>query len=237
MKILVIGQGGREHTLVWKLAQSDQVSQIFVAPGNGGTVELAESVAIKDTDIDGLVQFAQENKIDLTVVGPENPLIEGVANRFQAEGLNIFGPTQEAALIEGSKSFAKELMKKYAIPTAQHEVFTQYEEAMEYLNGKQAPIVIKADGLAAGKGVTVAQSMEEAKQAVTDILKNDLFGEAGSRVVIEEYLQGEELSLMAFVQGETVVPMLPAQDHKPVYDHDQGPNTGGNGCIFSSTTI
>lgn len=230
MKVLVIGQGGREHTLVWKFKQSEKVTNVYCAPGNGGTQSMATNVPIKETQISELIEFAKNNGIDFTFVGPENPLLDGIVDRFQEAGLRIFGPNQAAALIEGSKSFAKDLMKKYNIPTGSYEVFTSVDEAIAYLDKQQAPIVIKADGLAAGKGVVVAETIEEAKQAVHEMLEDARFGEAGHRVVIEEFLAGEELSLMAFVDGETVVPMVPAQDHKPVFDGDKGPNTGGMGA-------
>ncbi len=230
MKVLIIGQGGREHTLAWKFKQSPRVSQVYVAPGNGGTATVAINVPILETQCDDLIQFAKEAGIDLTFVGPENPLTEGMVDRFEAAGLRIFGPRQNAAIIEGSKSFAKDLMKTYNIPTGAYEVFTSADEALHYLDSQSAPIVIKADGLAAGKGVTVAFTIEEAKAAVNEMMAEAKFGEAGHRVVIEEYLAGQELSLMAFVDGETVVPMVPAQDHKPVFDGDKGPNTGGMGA-------
>ncbi|GAA0362312.1 phosphoribosylamine--glycine ligase [Bacillus horti] len=232
MKVLVIGQGGREHTICWKLKQSNKVSEVYCAPGNGGIGSIAEIVPIKESQVNELIQFVQEKQIDLTFVGPEQPLTEGIVDQFEKAGLKIYGPHQSAAVIEGSKSFAKELMKKYHIPTATYEVFTTENDAIRYLEQEQtkAPIVIKADGLAAGKGVVVAQTMEEAKQAVHDMMGEAKFGEAGYQVVIEEFLQGEELSLMAFVDGETVLPMVPAQDHKPVFDGDEGPNTGGMGA-------
>lgn len=230
MKILVIGQGGREHALVWKLKQSVRVSKVYCAPGNGGTASLAENVPLKETQIEELIQFAQEVGIQFTFVGPENPLLAGIVDAFEAAGLKIYGPRQNAAIIEGSKSFAKDLMKKYNIPTGDYEVFTSEEEALAYLDKQSAPIVVKADGLAAGKGVVVAQTIEEAKQAIHEMMGEGRFGEAGSQVVIEEFLSGEELSLMAFVDGEVVIPMVPAQDHKPVFDGDKGPNTGGMGA-------
>jgi phosphoribosylamine--glycine ligase len=230
MKILIIGQGGREHTLAWKFTQSPKVSKVYVAPGNGGTSSIAENVPLKETQISELITFALENNISFTFVGPENPLSEGIVDQFQEAGLRIFGPKQNAAIIEGSKSFAKDLMKKYHIPTGSYEVFTSAEAALAYLDRKSAPIVVKADGLAAGKGVVVAETLEQAKQAVHDMMSDSIFGEAGYRVVIEEYLAGEELSLMAFVDGDVVVPMVPAQDHKAVFEGDKGPNTGGMGA-------
>ena len=235
MNLLVIGQGGREHALVWKLAQSKRVKKIYCAPGNGGTESLAENVPLKETDVDGLVRFAKEKKIDYTVVGPEAPLLAGVVDAFQKEGLPIFGPTRASALIEGSKSFAKQLMDKYNISTGRYQVFDDLNQALAYVDTQEVPIVVKADGLAAGKGVTVAHTREEAKEALRASMVEKRFGEAGTRVVIEEYLEGEELSLMAFVDGQTVVPMLPAQDHKPVFDGDKGPNTGGMGAYAPVT--
>ncbi|OJF17400.1 MAG: phosphoribosylamine--glycine ligase [Bacillaceae bacterium G1] len=229
MKVLVVGQGGREHALVWKLAQSPRVSRLYCAPGNAGIAELATCVPISETDLDGLVRFAKEEGIDLTVVGPEAPLVAGLVDRFEAEGLRVFGPRKEAAMLEGSKAFAKEIMSKYGIPTAQYQSFEDYDEALRYVREHGAPIVLKADGLAAGKGVTVAQTLEEAEAALERMMKDKVFGEAGKRVVVEEFLQGQELSLMAFVDGETVLPMVPVQDHKPVFDGDKGPNTGGMG--------
>jgi phosphoribosylamine--glycine ligase len=230
MKVLVIGQGGREHTLVWKFKQSPRVSKVYCAPGNGGIASIAEIVPYKENQIKELISFVQEEGIDLTFVGPENPLLDGIVDQFEEAGLRIYGPRKSAAIIEGSKSFAKDLMKKYNIPTGYYEVFTSAEEALTYLKQQGAPIVIKADGLAAGKGVVVAQTLEEAKQAVQEMMAEAKFGEAGHRVVIEEFLSGQELSLMAFVDGEVVVPMVPAQDHKPAYDGDKGPNTGGMGA-------
>lgn len=235
MNLLVIGQGGREHALVWKLAQSKRVKKIYCAPGNGGTESLAENVPLKETDVDGLVRFAKEKKIDYTVVGPEAPLLAGVVDAFQKEGLPIFGPTRASALIEGSKSFAKQLMDKYNISTGRYQVFDDLNQALAYVDTQEVPIVVKADGLAAGKGVTVAHTREEAKEALRASMVEKRFGEAGTRVVIEEYLEGEELSLMAFVDGQTVVPMLPAQDHKPIFDGDKGPNTGGMGAYAPVT--
>jgi len=230
MKVLIIGQGGREHALVWKAAQSNLVEEVFVAPGNDGMDELATRVAISENDNEALVAFAKEQNIDLTIVGPEVPLLNGIVNDFESEGLNIFGPRKEAALIEGSKNFAKELMIKYKIPTAEYQTFTNVDEAKSYVEQKGAPIVIKADGLAAGKGVTVAETLDVALDSVTDMLANAKFGDASSSVVIEEFLAGEEFSLMAFVKGEKVYPMVIAQDHKRAYDNDEGPNTGGMGA-------
>ncbi|MGA9174099.1 MAG: phosphoribosylamine--glycine ligase [Thermoactinomyces sp.] len=230
MKVLVIGGGGREHALVWKLAQSAKVKKIYCAPGNGGIAAQAECVPIEPTDVEGLVQFAKEKGVDLTVVGPEAPLLLGIVDRFESEGLLIFGPNREAAKLEGSKRFAKEIMQKYKIPTASFRSFTDPLEAKRYVREQGAPIVVKADGLAAGKGVVVARSVEEAEQAIADAMEKKVFGEAGQEVVIEEYLSGPEFSLMAFMDGTTIKPMVVAQDHKPVYDDNQGPNTGGMGA-------
>jgi phosphoribosylamine--glycine ligase len=230
MKVLVIGRGGREHAIVWKVAQSPLVKKIYAAPGNPGMKEAAELVNIDEHDVNALAEFAKTEGIDLTIVGPEAPLLSGIVNKFQEYDLTVFGPTKEAALIEGSKSFAKELMKKYNIPTAKYETFTSYEKAKQYIVENGAPIVIKADGLAAGKGVTVAMTIEEALDSLHQMMENGKFGEAGSKVVIEEFLQGEEFSLMAFVNGEKVFPMVISQDHKRAFDGDQGPNTGGMGA-------
>lgn len=229
MRILVVGSGGREHALVWKLSQSSKVDKIYCAPGNGGIAKIATCLPIKETEIDQLVHFAKENSIDLTVVGPESSLIAGIVDRFREEDLAIFGPNQQAARIEGSKHFAKDLMKKYRIPTADYQVFTDGQAAKEYVYQKGAPIVVKADGLASGKGVVVAHSIEEAIQAIEDAMENGVFGAAGRKLVIEEYLEGDELSLMAFVDGTTVRPMVLVQDHKPLYNGGKGPNTGGMG--------
>jgi phosphoribosylamine--glycine ligase len=230
VKVLVIGGGGREHALVWKLAQSAKVKKIYCAPGNGGIAAQAECVPIEPTDVEGLVQFAKEKGVDLTVVGPEAPLLLGIVDRFESEGLLIFGPNREAAKLEGSKRFAKEIMQKYKIPTASFRSFTDPLEAKRYVREQGAPIVVKADGLAAGKGVVVARSVEEAEQAIADAMEKKVFGESGQEVVIEEYLSGPEFSLMAFMDGTTIKPMVVAQDHKPVYDDNQGPNTGGMGA-------
>ncbi|WP_261134333.1 phosphoribosylamine--glycine ligase [Bacillus sp. Marseille-Q3570] len=230
MNVLIVGKGGREHAIAWKMAQSERVTQVFVAPGNVGMTGVAECVDIAESDQEGLVQFAKEKGVDLTVVGPEQPLLDGLVDRFEAEGLAVFGPTRAAALIEGSKTYANELMEKYAIPTAFSASFTDYEEAKAYLAEKGAPIVIKADGLAAGKGVVVAMTMAEAEEALHSMMVETKFGEASRRVVIEEFLEGEEFSLMAFVKGTKVLPMVISQDHKRAFDGDLGPNTGGMGA-------
>jgi len=230
MKVLVVGGGGREHALVWKLRQSPRVAQIFCAPGNAGIARQATCVQIKAEDIEGLLNFAVKEKIDLTIVGPEAPLTAGIGDAFTRAGLNIFGPSAAAAAIEGSKVWAKKFMSKYNIPTADYVVFDQPEKAKEYVLKRAGPLVVKADGLAAGKGVKVCGSPAEALAAITEIMEKKVFGRAGERVVIEECLKGEEASILAFTDGETVLPMLAAQDHKQVYDNDQGPNTGGMGA-------
>lgn len=229
MKILVIGSGAREHTLVWKLAQSPKVNQIFAAPGNAGTAMLARNLDIKPTDIKTLANVAQERSIDLTVVGPEAPLAEGIVDLFRVKGLRIFGPTRAAAEIESSKVFSKELMQKYGIPCAESVSFTDFSKAKDYIQQKGAPLVVKADGLAAGKGVTVAATTEEALQALYDIMEARVFGSAGDKVIIEEMLAGKEMSAFAISDGKTTVPMVPACDYKRVFDGDKGLNTGGMG--------
>lgn len=230
MKVLIIGRGGREHALCRKVSESSFVEKVFVAPGNHGMEDVAERVLFDESNHEQLIQFAKEQGIGLTIIGPEVPLLEGLADKFKAEGLAVFGPSKLAAEIEGSKSFAKEIMRKYEIPTADYAVFTNYEDAKKYIEEKGAPIVIKADGLAAGKGVTVALNLEEALQSTEEMLVGQKFGEASARVVIEEFLSGEEFSLMAFVNGEVVIPLEIAQDHKRAFDGDQGPNTGGMGA-------
>ncbi|MEN2467832.1 phosphoribosylamine--glycine ligase [Ornithinibacillus sp. JPR2-1] len=230
MNVLVIGRGGREHSIVMKFSESKLIDKLFVAPGNAGMENVATCVPIEETETMKLIHFAKEHSIELTIVGPENPLLDGIANEFLAEGLRVFAPTREAALIEGSKSFAKEIMKKYQIPTASYETFTDAEKAKAYVIEQGAPIVIKADGLAAGKGVVVAETTKQAIQAIDDMLVSKAFSEAGAKVVVEEFLMGNEFSLMAFVHGEKVYPMIPARDHKRAFDHDEGPNTGGMGA-------
>lgn len=229
MRVLLIGGGGREHVLAWKLAASPRVQKLYCAPGNPGIAQLAECVDIDVKDNEAMLAFAKAQKIDLTVVGPELPLTNGIVDAFSAAGLRIFGPTRAAARIEGSKTFSKELMRKYGIPTARYEVFTAIEPAKAYIRAQGAPIVVKADGLAAGKGVVVAATVEEALAAVDMMLGDRVFGDSGARVVIEEFMQGEEATLLAFTDGRTVVPMVASQDHKAVLDGDKGPNTGGMG--------
>ena len=239
MKVLMIGGGGREHALAWKLAQSNQVEQVFVAPGNAGTATEPKltNVAIAATDLDSLLAFARDEQIGLTVVGPEAPLVEGVVDRFQAAGLSIFGPTQAAAQLEGSKSFTKDFLARHDIPSADYQTFTEVDPALAYLRKMGAPIVIKADGLAAGKGVIVALSEAEAEAAVRDMLEANAFGGAGARVVIEEFLEGEEASFIVMVDGENVLPMATSQDHKRAYDGDTGPNTGGMGAYSPAPVV
>ncbi|MBE0488408.1 MAG: phosphoribosylamine--glycine ligase [Halomonas sp.] len=239
MKVLIIGGGGREHALAWKVAQSPLVVQVFVAPGNAGTARepgLA-NVDIAVDDLDGLVAFAHDEGIDLTIVGPEAPLVAGVVDRFREAGLAIFGPTAGAAQLEGSKSFTKDFLARHAIPTADYRTFTEPAPALEYLAEQGAPIVIKADGLAAGKGVIVAMTLAEAEAAVRDMLEANAFGDAGARVVIEEFLDGEEASFIVMVDGETVLPMATSQDHKRVGEGDTGPNTGGMGAYSPAPVV
>lgn len=233
MKILVIGGGGREHTLVWKIAQSPKADKIFCAPGNAGITELAECIPIESKDIDNLVKFAQKENIDLTVVGPEMPLAKGVVDLFQSYGLQIFGPSQQAAKIESSKVFAKQLIKGCGVSTAGYKIFSDYNEAFNYVQSRPLPIVIKADGLAAGKGVKVAMTYREAADFLRDVMENKIFGSAGDKVIIEEYLKGEEVSVIAFTDGKTSCFLPPAQDYKAAYNGNQGPNTGGMGSYAS----
>ena len=239
MKVLIIGNGGREHALAWKVAQSTDVETIFVAPGNAGTALEAkvENVNIGVEDIDALVAFAKDNQIGLTIVGPEAPLVIGVVDAFEAAGLPIFGPTQAAAQLEGSKAFTKDFLARHKIPTAEYGNFTDIPSAVAYIKEKGAPIVVKADGLAAGKGVILAQTEEEAIAAVEDMLAGNAFGDAGSRVVVEEFLVGEEASFIVMVDGETVLPMASSQDHKARDNGDTGPNTGGMGAYSPAPVV
>ncbi|PIF23754.1 phosphoribosylamine--glycine ligase [Candidatus Pantoea floridensis] len=239
MKILVIGNGGREHALAWKAAQSPLAETVFVAPGNAGTAlePALQNVAISATDVPALLAFAQQEKIDLTIVGPEAPLVIGVVDAFRAAGLKIFGPTQAAAQLEGSKAFTKDFLARQQIPTAEYQNFTEVEPALAYLREKGAPIVIKADGLAAGKGVIVAMELAEAEAAVQDMLAGNAFGDAGHRIVIEEFLDGEEASFIVMVDGNNVLPMATSQDHKRVGDGDTGPNTGGMGAYSPAPVV
>jgi phosphoribosylamine--glycine ligase len=239
MKLLVIGSGGREHALAWKLAQSPRVTEILVAPGNAGTAreDKCRNVDIKATDLDGLLDLARREEVALTVVGPEQPLVVGVVDMFRAAGHRIFGPTAAAAQLEGSKAFAKDFLARHDIPTAFYAVHTNVDEALAYVRDKGAPIVIKADGLAAGKGVIVATTLAEAEAAVRDMLEGNAFGEAGARVVIEEFLEGEEASFISMVDGHTALPMATSQDHKRVGDGDTGPNTGGMGAYSPAPVV
>ena len=238
-KVLVIGSGGREHALAWKLAQSPRVSEVIVAPGNAGTATEAgcRNAPVPVTDLDGLLQLARDEGVALTVVGPEGPLVAGVVDRFRAAGLRVFGPSAAAAQLEGSKAYAKDFLARHRIPTAFYSVFTQVEPALAYVRDKGAPIVVKADGLAAGKGVIVAMSLEEAEDAVRDMLSGNAFGDAGARVVIEEFLEGEEASFISMVDGRTALPMATSQDHKRVGDGDTGPNTGGMGAYSPAPVV
>lgn len=233
--ILIVGGGGREHTIAWKLAQSPDCGKLYVAPGNGGTAAFCENLPIKATDVDGIVAAAKEKKVDLVFVAPDDPLMLGMVDRLEAEGIRAFGPRQNAAIIEGSKVFSKELMKKYGIPTAGYEVFDNSAAAIDYIKRRGTfPAVIKAEGLALGKGVMIAANLEEAEAGVHEIMDDRVFGDAGNRVVIEEFLTGPEVSVLAFTDGKTIKPMVSAQDHKRAYDHDEGPNTGGMGTFSPS---
>ena len=239
MKVLVIGSGGREHALAWKLAQSSRVTEVLVAPGNAGTATEAKcrNVAVATTDIDALLALVESEGVAVTVVGPEAPLVAGVVDRFRAKGHRIFGPSAAAAQLEGSKAYAKDFLARHRIPTAHYAVFTEADAALEYVQAKGAPIVIKADGLAAGKGVIVAMSLAEAEAAITDMLSDYACGAAGARVVIEEFLDGEEASFISVVDGVTALPMATSQDHKRVGDRDTGPNTGGMGAYSPAPVV
>jgi phosphoribosylamine--glycine ligase len=239
MKVLVIGSGGREHALAWKLAQSERVSEVIVAPGNAGTATESKcrNANVAVNNIDGLLSLARNAKVDVTVVGPEIPLVAGVVDRFREAGLRIFGPTAAAAQLEGSKAYAKDFLARHGIPTAFYSVFTETGPALAYVRDKGAPIVVKADGLAAGKGVIVAMTLAEAEAAVTDMLSGNAFGDAGARVVIEEFLDGEEASFISMVDGVTALPMATSQDHKRVGDGDTGPNTGGMGAYSPAPVV
>jgi phosphoribosylamine--glycine ligase len=239
MKILVIGSGGREHALAWKLAQSSHISEVLVAPGNAGTATepKCRNVAVSTTDLDALLNLAETEGVDVTVVGPEGPLVAGVVDRFRAASQRIFGPTAAAAQLEGSKAFAKDFLARHGIPTAHYAVFTELDAALAHLQQVGAPIVVKADGLAAGKGVIVAMTLAEAEAAVRDMLAGNAFGAAGSRVVIEEFLDGEEASFISMVDGVTALPMATSQDHKRVHDGDTGPNTGGMGAYSPAPVV
>ncbi|MFC3031474.1 phosphoribosylamine--glycine ligase [Pseudoalteromonas fenneropenaei] len=239
MNVLVIGSGGREHALAFKAAQNPSVKTVFVAPGNAGTAlePKLQNVAIAVDDLDGLLAFAEQNHIELTIVGPEAPLVIGVVNKFRAAGRAIFGPTQAAAQLEGSKSFTKDFLARHQIPTAEYQTFTEIDAALAYVQQKGAPIVVKADGLAAGKGVIVAMTLTEAEDAIRDMLAGNAFGSAGSRVVVEEFLEGEEASFIVMVDGKNVLPFATSQDHKRAYDNDMGPNTGGMGAYSPAPVV
>ena len=234
MKVLVGGGGGREHAICWKLAQSPKVTELYCAPGNGGISQIAACVPISATDVEGMGKWAKENAMDFVMVAPDDPLALGMVDALEAAGIRAFGPRKNAAIIEASKAFSKELMKKYGIPTAKYETFTDEAAALAYIEAEGAPIVVKADGLALGKGVTVAATVEEAKQAVRDMMEGGKFGASGSTVVIEECMVGPEVTVLAFADGETVVPMMSSQDHKRAYDGNEGPNTGGMGAFCPS---
>lgn len=234
MKVLVVGSGGREHAIVWRLKKNTAIEKIYCAPGNAGIGLDAECVPIGAMEFDKLVEFAKSEKIDFTIIGMDDPLVGGVVDAFEKEGLRVFGPRKNAAIIEGSKAFSKDLMKKYGIPTAKYESFTDYEEAKKYLDNQEMPIVIKADGLALGKGVLICMTREEAESGLKEIMLDKKFGSAGNAVVIEEFLQGPEVSVLSFCDGKTVVPMVSAQDHKRALDGDKGLNTGGMGTFSPS---
>jgi len=237
MRVLVVGGGGREHALAWKLRQSPRVRQVLCAPGNGGIREVATCVPIDAADVHALLAFAQKERVDLTVVGPEAPLAAGIVDLFEMHGLRIFGADRAAAGLEGSKAFAKELMRRHGIPTAAARVFTDPAEARGYLREVGAPVVVKADGLAAGKGVVICRTLGEAEEALRAIMEERIFGSAGERCIVEEFLEGEEASFLAFTDGTTVVPMPASQDHKAVFDGDQGPNTGGMGAYSPAPVV
>ena len=239
MNVLVIGSGGREHALAWKAAQSSSVNKVFVAPGNAGTATESklENIAISSDDTQGLIAFAKEHNVALTIVGPEQPLVDGVVDAFQAQGLAIFGPSAKAAQLEGSKSFTKDFLARNNIPSGSYENFTEIEPAIAYVRQQGAPIVVKADGLAAGKGVIVALTLQEAEDAIKDMLAGNAFGDAGHRVVIEEFLEGEEASFIVMVDGKNVLAMATSQDHKRAYNNDEGPNTGGMGAYSPAPVV
>lgn len=237
MKILVVGSGGREHTLIWKIIQSKKVSKVYCAPGNGGIAEIAECVEIDSGEINSLADFALGKKIDLTVVGPEIPLARGIVDLFEEKGLRIFGPRKNAAILETSKVFSKEMMFKYGLPTARGRIFDNLRDGQEYIDDMGAPIVVKADGLTAGKGVIVCAEVREAKKAIVKIMEEKVFGEAGERVIIEELLKGDEASILVFTDGEHIVPLVSSQDYKQIFDGDKGPNTGGMGAYSPAPLI
>jgi len=237
MNILLIGSGGRENALAWKLAQSSRVEELYTAAGNPGTAVYGENLDFDETNQQALLEFALKEKIDITVIGPEAPLAAGIVDLFEENGLKVFGPNQSAARLESSKAFSKELMQKYQIPTAEYKSFKQADRAVEYIKAKGAPIVVKASGLAAGKGVIVAQTEQEAVEAVELIMKDEKFGEAGEKVIIEEFLEGEEATILAFCDGKSIIPMIASQDHKAAYDGGRGPNTGGMGAYAPAPVV
>lgn len=234
MKVLVVGGGGREHAIVHKLSKSKKIEKIYCAPGNPGIKELAETINISPMDFDLLIKFAKDNNIDLTIAAMDDTLVAGIVDEFEKNNLKIFGPNKRAAIIEGSKAFSKDLMKKYNIPTANYETFSSYEEAVKYIESLSFPIVIKADGLALGKGVLICKSLDDAKENLKEIMLNKKFGKSGENVVIEEFMVGKEVSILCFCDGKMIVPMVSAQDHKRAFDNDEGPNTGGMGTISPS---
>ena len=231
MKILLIGSGGREHAIAWKLAKNEKVEKIFVAPGNGGTARESKCENVNIIEIDELLEFALENFIDLTVVGPEDPLTRGIVDKFKMNGLKIFGPSKKAAMLEGSKSFSKDFMKKYGVKTAEYEVFYDVNKALNYLEKCPYPTVVKADGLAAGKGVAICNDKEEAIAAVKSFMVDDIFNGAGQKIIIEEFLEGVEASILSITDGKTIIPFISAKDHKQIFDGGKGPNTGGMGVV------
>jgi len=237
MRILLIGAGGREHAIAWKIAQSPQCEKLYCAPGSDGISSVAEAVNIQVGDIDGLAAFAKDKNINLTVVGPEIPLVNGIVDEFEKRGMTVFGPTRELANLEGSKVFAKEVMKRFGVPTADFKVFTSYDDAMRYLDTRPMPVVVKADGLCAGKGVVVCKLVEEARDAVTKMMRDRIFGTAGDRVIIEECLEGEEASILVLSDGKHIVPLASSQDHKRAFDNDRGPNTGGMGAYSPAPVV
>lgn len=237
MKVLVIGSGGREHCLAWKIKESSLVDKVYIAPGNGGTSLIGDNLDIKPEDIESLVDFAKKERIDLTVVGPEAPLVAGIVDKFEEEGLKIFGPKKELALLEGSKVYAKQTMKRLGIPTANFEIFDNPDLAKEYAREREFPLVVKAEGLAAGKGVIVCKSLSEAYRAIDLIMVEKKFGSAGRRIIIEDFLEGEEASVLVFTDGSSILPLVASQDHKQVYDNDEGPNTGGMGAYAPAPVV
>ncbi len=237
MKIAVLGKGGREHSLVWKLVQGKEVEKVYCIPGNAGTASIAENVSLEDNSFEGIANFAKEKRIDLTIVGPEEPLAEGIVDFFQEKGLKVFGPSKKAAIIEGSKIFTRELLQKYEIPSAEFACFDSAEKALKYLHEKGAPIVVKADGLAAGKGAIVCETIGEAEQAINKIMVEKAFGKAGEKIILEEKLVGEEASYLIFTDGNTIKPMVSSQDHKAIFDGDRGQNTGGMGAYSPAPVI